>query len=100
MLTLWSSSFSLRQIRENINGRVRIALHGTNGFQEDLLRKCIAEGCSKINVNRLVLDDYYDHLKENAPTMSQTQLMTEGTQKVVDLTVKWMEICGSAGKAV
>ncbi|KFY88547.1 hypothetical protein V498_06740 [Pseudogymnoascus sp. VKM F-4517 (FW-2822)] len=81
----------LGQIRDNINGRVRIALHGTNGFEEDLLRKCIAEGCSKINVNRMVLDDYYDHLKANAPTMSQTQLMTEGTQKVVDLTVKWME---------
>lgn len=95
-----SHPFSLEQIRKNMNGRARIALHGTNGFEADLLGKCISEGCAKINVNRLVLDDYYDHLKKNAPTMSQTQLMVEGTQKVVDLTVKWMEICGSAGKAV
>ncbi|KAL3425561.1 tagatose-diphosphate aldolase [Phlyctema vagabunda] len=88
----------LEQIRHNVNNEVRIVLHGTNGFKPDLLRKCIAAGVSKINVNRLVLDDYYDHLRTNVPSMSQTQLMEQGTKKVVDLTVRWMEICGSAGK--
>lgn len=92
-------SFRLEQIRKNINGRVRIVLHGTNGFEPELLKKCIAAGCSKINVNRMVLDDYYEHLRANAATMSQTTLMEEGTEKVISLTIKWMEICGSAGKA-
>jgi fructose-bisphosphate aldolase class II len=91
---------SLRQIRQNIKNRVRIALHGTNGFPADLLQKCIADGCTKINVNRLVLDEYYSHLRQySATNMSHTQLMEEGTQKVVDLTIQWMKICGSAGKA-
>ncbi|KAI0098990.1 ketose-bisphosphate aldolase [Hypoxylon sp. NC0597] len=88
----------LQRIRKKIKGRVVIALHGTNGFSADLLQKCIVEGCTKINVNRLVLDDYYSHLKQNVSTMSHTQLMEEGTQKVIDLTVKWMGICKSAGK--
>lgn len=79
--------------------RVRVVLHGTNGFESELMKKCIAEGCSKINVNKLVLDDYYEHLKANASTLSQTTLMEEGTDKVEALTIKWMEICGSAGKA-
>lgn len=54
---------------------------------------------SKINVNRLVLDDYFDHLKANVSTLSTTALMEEGVEKVVRLTVKWMENIGSAGKA-
>lgn len=76
-----------------------IALHGTNGFEPELLKKCIKAGVSKINVNRMVLDDYNYHLKENASKMPQTKLMEEGTEKVVSLTMKWMKICGSAGKA-
>lgn len=89
----------LEQIRRNINGKVRIALHGTNGFEPELLRKCVEAGVSKINVNRMVLDDYNDHLKVNAHKVPLTKLMEEGTEKVASLTMKWMEICGSAGKA-
>ena len=50
-------------------------------------------------MNRLVLDDYYEHLQANVDKMPHTQLIEEGIQKVADLTIKWMEISGSAGKA-
>lgn len=86
-------------IRGQANGRVRLALHGTNGFTPELMKRCVAAGVRKINVNRLVLDDYYDHLRPNVGKMPHTQLIEEGIQKVADLTVRWMEICGSAGKA-
>ncbi|CAI7604232.1 unnamed protein product [Penicillium discolor] len=88
-----------KSVRSQANGRVRLALHGTNGFTPELMKRCVAAGVSKINVNRLVLDDYYDHLRANVNKMTHTQLIEEGIQKVADLTVKWMEICGSAGKA-
>jgi fructose/tagatose bisphosphate aldolase len=91
--------FRFEKIRSQANGRVKLALHGTNGFEPELMKRCIAAGVSKINVNRLVLDDYYNHLRANVSAMSHTQLIEEGIQKVADLTVKWMEICGSAGKA-
>ncbi|KAJ5815080.1 fructose-bisphosphate aldolase [Penicillium riverlandense] len=87
------------KVRVQANGRINLALHGTNGFAPELMKRCVAAGVTKINVNRLVLDDYYDHLRANVGKMPQTQLIEEGIQKVTDLTIRWMEICGSAGKA-
>ena len=63
------------------------------------MKECIAAGATKINVNKLVLDDYSAHLKANAGKVPQTTLMEQGVQEVVALTVEWMEICGSAGRA-
>lgn len=63
------------------------------------MKRCVAAGVTKINVNRLVLDHYYEHLRANVDKMPHTQLIEEGIQKVADLTIKWMEISGSAGKA-
>jgi fructose-bisphosphate aldolase class II len=74
-------------------------LHGTNGFEPELMKTCIAAGVSKINVNRLVLDDYYTHLHASVGKMPHTQLIEEGIEKVAQLTIKWMEICGSVGRA-
>lgn len=79
---------------------MRIALHGTNGFPEDLLKECIAAGVSKINVNRMVLDDYYNHLRSDAPKeLAHTALIEQGTDKVIELTKRWMGVCGSKGQA-
>jgi fructose-bisphosphate aldolase class II len=87
------------QIRQQAGGRVHLALHGTNGFSPETMKYCVAAGVTKINVNKLVLDDYYDHLRVNVGKMPHTQLIEEGIQTVADLTVRWMKICGSAGKA-
>ncbi|KAJ5354585.1 fructose-bisphosphate aldolase [Penicillium brevicompactum] len=87
------------KVKAQANGRINLALHGTNGFAPELMKRCVAAGVTKINVNRLVLDDYYDHLHANVGKMPHTQIIDEGIQKVTDLTIKWMEICGSAGKA-
>lgn len=74
-------------------------LHGTNGFKPELMKECIAAGVSKINVNRLVLDDYYTHLRSQVSNVPHTALIEQGVEKVIAQTVEWMEICGSAGKA-
>ncbi|CZS96130.1 related to fructose-bisphosphate aldolase [Rhynchosporium graminicola] len=89
----------LELVRAHVNGKVRIVLHGTNGFKPELLQRCIAAGVSKINVNKLVLDDYFDHLKAKVSKLTTTALMEEGVEKVVRQTVEWMENIGSAGKA-
>ncbi|KAK0100672.1 hypothetical protein ONS95_007124 [Cadophora gregata] len=89
----------LTQVRAQLGGKVRIALHGTNGFKPELMKKCIAEGVSKVNVNRLVLDDYSYHLRAQAGKVPLTKLMEQGVEMVVKQSVEWMEICGSAGKA-
>ncbi|KAK1676531.1 fructose-bisphosphate aldolase [Colletotrichum godetiae] len=87
------------RIRTQIAGRVRVALHGTNGFPPDLMKQCIAAGATKINVNRLVLDDYYTHLRSQVTRLPHTTLIEEGTSNVIRQTKEWMEICGSAGQA-
>ncbi|ORY54844.1 ketose-bisphosphate aldolase [Pseudomassariella vexata] len=89
----------LEMIRKKVNGRVRIVLHGTNGFPVDIMEQCVARGCSKINVNKLVLDDYLAHLKQKAPTASLTTLMEEGTKDIQKLMEWQMDVCGSTGKA-
>ncbi|KAF2666151.1 fructose-bisphosphate aldolase [Microthyrium microscopicum] len=42
----------LQNIQSSIAGRMRIALHGTTGVPDELLRQCIAKGVTKVNVNK------------------------------------------------
>lgn len=89
----------LQNIRKEVAGRVRIVLHGTNGFPGDVTRKCVAGGCSKINVNKLALDEYLEYIKSDATTGNLTVLMEEGTRKIQESMEVQMDICGSTGKA-
>ncbi|KAL1859687.1 hypothetical protein VTK73DRAFT_7494 [Phialemonium thermophilum] len=93
-------TYRLALVKKQLDNRAIIALHGTNGFPPDLMRRCIEAGATKINVNRITLDDYYAHLRA-ARTVHKphTTVMEEGVEKVIHLTVKWMEILGSTGKA-
>jgi fructose-bisphosphate aldolase class II len=50
------------------------------------MKKCISEGVAKVNVNKLVLDDYSDFLKENVGKVPQTKLMEQGVEMVVRQT--------------
>jgi fructose-bisphosphate aldolase class II len=74
-------------------------LHGTNDFPEDIMKKCIKSGVSKVNVNKLILDDYLQHLQKNASKLSLTVLMEEGVKEVQRLMEWQMDVCGSTGKA-
>jgi fructose-bisphosphate aldolase class II len=89
----------LAMIRTKADSRVRIVLHGTNDFPEDVMKKCIQGGCSKINVNKLVLDDYLVYLKKNSQDTGLTTLMEEGTKEIQKLMEWQMDVCGSTGKA-
>lgn len=63
------------------------------------MKRCIAAGVSKINVNKLVLDNYYRHLKKSVGELPHTLLIEEGVKEVIAQTMEWMDICGSTGKA-
>lgn len=62
------------------------------------MKRCIAAGVSKVNVNKLVLDSYYNHLKKQTGKLPHTILIEEGVKRVVAQTMEWMDICGSTGK--
>lgn len=74
-------------------------LHGTNGFADEVTQRCIAGGVSKINVNKLVLEDYNTHLRAQASQLPQTALIDEGVRLVVGMQERQMDVCGSTGKA-
>ena len=95
----FDQDYRLERINKQARGRVRLVLHGTNGFPDELTQRCISMGISKINVNRLVLDDYNTHLHENASKLPQTQLIEQGTREVVSMQEHQMKVCGSAGRA-
>lgn len=98
-LLLMRHGDSLSTIRHRVSGRVRIVLHGTNDFPEDIMKRCVEGGVSKVNVNKLVLDDYLVHLKENASKVALTTLMEQGVEQAQRLTEWQMDVCGSTGRA-
>lgn len=80
-------------------GEVLIALHGVNRFPESLTRKLIAAGVTKINVNRDILADYYQHLEQRVNKIPFTELLEEGVKKIEDSMALHMDIVQSSGKA-
>lgn len=78
---------------------VRLVLHGTNSFEDDLLWECVNGGMRKLNVNKLVLEGYLDHLGAAAGKTTLTTLMEEGVAKAQS-RVEWlMKVSHSSGKA-
>ena len=59
----------------------------------------IHAGVSKINVNRLVLDDYLKHFRASAAKMPLTKLIDEGIQHTTRQQEEQMDVAWSTGKA-
>lgn len=88
----------LEGISKQIDGRVSIALHGTNEFTSEIMDRCIRAGAVKLNVNKLLLESWNIHLKENS-FKPLTQLIDEGIDVLQKETERWMDVCGSTGRA-
>lgn len=88
----------LSAISKQIKGRAQLALHGTNDFTPEIMQDCIAAGAVKLNVNKLLLQVWHVHQRENAhlPLMQRTDEGIEVLQAEVE---RWMDICRSSGKA-
>ncbi|SPO03121.1 related to fructose-bisphosphate aldolase [Cephalotrichum gorgonifer] len=88
----------LADVNAQIAGRVGMALHGTNDFTPEIMKRCIQSGTVKLNVNKLVLECWNTYLREHVhePLM---KLMDGGMAVLQDEVERWMDICGSSGKA-
>lgn len=89
----------LESVDKQINGRVLIALHGTNDFPPEVMQRCIRSGALKLNVNKLILEVWNAFLRENAAKLGIVTLIEEGLSVLQNETERWMDICGSSGKA-
>ena len=89
----------LESIQKKSEGRVQIVLHGTNGFPPDIMQKCISYGVTRVNVNKLVMDPYFEYAEKNTGKKPLTSLMNEGTDLIQKACEDWMDHIGSSGKA-
>ncbi|KAF2269726.1 fructose-bisphosphate aldolase [Lojkania enalia] len=89
----------LESINKQINNRVLIALHGTNDFPEDVMKRCIRSGATKLNVNKLLLEVWNEFYRKNAAAMPLVKLIDQGMDVLQKETERWMDVCGSSGKA-
>lgn len=74
-------------------------MHGTNEFTPEILGKCIERGVTRVNANKLVLEDYNNYIAENTGKIPLTQVIEEGTTKIQKQLEGWMDSIGSSGKA-
>ena len=89
----------LEAIDKQINKRVLVALHGTNDFPAEVMQRCIRSGAIKLNVNKLLLEVGNEVLRKHAPTTSLAKLIDMQIEVIQKETERWMDICGSSGKA-
>jgi fructose-bisphosphate aldolase class II len=89
----------LEDINRQIDHRVLIALHGTNDFPAEVMQRCIRSGAIKLNVNKLLLEVGNELLRKEAANLSLVKLMDEQIRVIQAETERWMDICGSSGKA-
>jgi fructose-bisphosphate aldolase class II len=76
-----------------------VALHGTNDFPAEVMQRCIRAGAIKLNVNKLLLEVGNEVLRKRAANTSLVQLIDEQIKVIQAETEKWMDVCGSSGKA-
>jgi fructose-bisphosphate aldolase class II len=89
----------LEAINQQINKRVLIALHGTNDFPAHVMKRCIRSGAIKLNVNKLLLEVGNEVLRKNAASMPLVKLIDLQISAIQAETERWIDICGSSGKA-
>lgn len=97
---------ALGAIKDEI-GDLPMVLHGGTGIPEDMIKKAISLGVSKINVNtecQIVFAEatrkYIEDGKDKKPKgFDPRKLLKDGTEAVVELVIEKMEVFGSIGKA-
>ncbi|PKS11395.1 hypothetical protein jhhlp_003158 [Lomentospora prolificans] len=87
----------LESIRDAVGDRVHLVLHGADPFDEEIFRRCIEAGVTKVNINKGMNNHYLRVQKEmqGKPLTSIIEKATDAMQEAVENYMKWL---GSAGK--
>jgi fructose-bisphosphate aldolase, class II len=91
----------LESIHKQVGDRVRLVLHGAHEkyFQEELLRKCISYGISKVNINGPVNAAFTElgaKLTGKVPLTKVTEEQTKAMQAVIEQNMDWLMSSGKA----
>lgn len=89
----------LERIREASKGKVTLVMHGTNEFNEGILRDCVKAGMTRLNVNQLVIHKYEDYCKEAGGRAPLTEFMDKSSELIQERIEWMMDVIGSTGRA-
>jgi fructose-bisphosphate aldolase class II len=86
----------LESIQKAVGDRVRLVLHGADPFTDDIYKRCIQAGITKININKGMNNHYVVAGEQRGPI---TSVIEQGTNNMQTAIEWYMNCFGSAGKA-
>ena len=88
----------LKAVNEAVGKDVRLVLHGTDGFDQDIYKRCIEAGITKVNING-VLNKRYLQVQREGGCGGVSEIMEVGTRVMQEAIEECMDMLGSSGKA-
>ncbi|KAJ5558224.1 Ketose-bisphosphate aldolase class-II [Penicillium sp. DV-2018c] len=88
----------LRSINEAVGKEVRLVLHGADPFTEEIFQKCIDCGVSKVNINKVLNNEYLRVQAEKAGKVPLTTLLEEATNAMQKAVEGCMDRLGSTNR--
>jgi fructose-bisphosphate aldolase, class II len=89
----------LERINQAVGGQVRLVLHGADPFTKEIFEKCMKNGVAKININKVMNNEYMKVQMERAEKGPITTVIEEGTDAMQRAVERCIDMLGSAGKA-
>ncbi|KAJ9643369.1 hypothetical protein H2199_004048 [Coniosporium tulheliwenetii] len=89
----------LESINKAVGEKVRLVLHGADPFDEKIFGECIKHGVSKININKVLNNEYIKVQQEKGGKAPLTAVIEEGTDMMQKAVERCMDMLGSSGKA-
>ncbi|KAK8116400.1 ketose-bisphosphate aldolase [Apiospora kogelbergensis] len=88
----------LAAINDKVGDRVRLVLHGADPFDEDIFKRCIKAGVSKVNINK-GMNKHYARVQDEMKGKPLTSVIEAGTDAMQTAIQEYCIWLGSAGKA-
>lgn len=88
----------LQSINEAVGDKVRLVLHGADPFTKEIFQKCIDCGVSKININKVLNNEYIKVQAEQAGKVPLTTLLENATNAMQKAVERCMDMLNSTGR--
>ncbi|KAJ5489202.1 fructose-bisphosphate aldolase [Penicillium diatomitis] len=88
----------LQSINQAVGKQVRLVLHGADPFTKEIFQKCIDCGVSKININKVLNNEYIKVQQEKAGKVPLTTLLEDATNAMQKAVERCMDMLESTGR--
>ncbi|KAJ5587585.1 fructose-bisphosphate aldolase [Penicillium hispanicum] len=85
----------LRAIHGAVGAEVRLVLHGADPFTKEIFQECIDCGVAKININKVLNNEYVRVQQEKAGKVPLTTLLEEATNAMQAAVERCIDMLGS-----